>query len=484
MASGSATFGSIAYIPTFFDFAIHHSSTELYCADISATITAAEATYTDVSATSTYLTVYLWETNSGSTTYGLTTELGYPISEFGFLRVQLMKPQISFLPVHAEFFSATGVGNMTATVWLGGREETYIPFTVFLRLQCTGYFILTNDFLDVAKSFIDLQATLQKPITATVPVHAYFPVLNDYDGQVVPSTFYPIGGVHPLFTGPFGMPEWMDMTKNPYSAGQRVYGGVQEGVNDVSSDVNNLTMSLFINTCNPYLSWIGMVEVPVEAVTSVHSDGQMLMSATTKHDWVLNNYDMRPQNTGTVFDLYYFDSVNAQLYLRFNNGKYNSVVINGRYSCPVSIHHIWNALDDLSLYLNLSRLYLESDESLRNRALDVFSTINLSGTYGGIAFDGNYSKIGNSTFMGASLAIARELGLSSTNTAGLTVNVYGTYSKGFIMKYHDDFGRPLGTLNEVAKLFSHIGRSFGKFVWGRTSIDSSTFDYVTKLSDE
>lgn len=140
----------------------------------------------------------------------------------------------------------------------------------------------------------------------------------------------------------------------------------------------------------------------VDDITSVVSNSAMFMEVESLHKFFGLDYSNNINDVIKTSEYYFFDREKKILYFRdeidkdntYPNGKIGIILSNGEVvEIPLTIHHVWNFMDEFGALLGCKRLYAEKNIDYKNRLLDIF--INPS----------------NSTKRGLANGIARELGL-------------------------------------------------------------------------
>lgn len=200
-------------------------------------------------------------------------------------------------------------------------------------------------------------------------------------------------------------PSWMKMAKDPYSVGASFLNVFGITLEEFEEEMNYVVQNFYIETAD-----VEMVDIlyRVPLTQDVVTDfGEASASVViTYHDGVSNNVTI----VDSVRNLYARDAflptglINREdgyLYLRVDmdelvdrESPFQHIEINGARHYAAEFHHVWNAFDEFGFLLGLNRLHLESNESFKNRILDVFK------------------NPGNSTNEGIKNGLARELGLS------------------------------------------------------------------------
>ena len=241
------------------------------------------------------------------------------------------------------------------------------------------------------------------------------------------------------------LPSWMDMVKYSHSVGAQYFNAIDTELDSVQKDLQHQAEKYFIETCMPKLDTIGFAPLPASGVTSAtvpmyeKSNGDRyrwrLADAKSLHkfyhaDTYFNvdkfsipdgtDIDLATwKQTGTgTFDVYWVDEDEKLIYFRFSNGHYNTVEINGK---PVTItwRHVWNELDDIGALLHINRLPNESNSSFRARILDIFDNVEyITTTRSGGERVVTRDKFPDSTFIGLSTMLARELNIPAQDDEG------------------------------------------------------------------
>ncbi len=241
------------------------------------------------------------------------------------------------------------------------------------------------------------------------------------------------------------LPSWMDMVKYSHSVGSQFFNAIDTELEMMNKDLYHQAEKYFIETCMPKLDTIGFAPLPpsgiVSATVSMYekSNGDRyrwrLQEADSLHkfyhadtyywvnEFVIPDGDTENlstiKQTGTnIFDVYWIDEVERLVYFRFSNGFYNTVELNGT-STIVTFKHVWNELDDIGALLHIARLPNESNSSFRARILDIFDNVEyIYTTRSGGERVVIRDKYPDSTFIGLSTMIARELNIPAQDDAG------------------------------------------------------------------
>lgn len=137
-------------------------------------------------------------------------------------------------------------------------------------------------------------------------------------------------------------------------------------------------------------------------IIDVVSNSASLIEVTDLHKFFGLDYGHSVNDVTKTSEFYFFDRERKILYFRdelekdqtYANGKIGIVLFNNTIvDIPLTIHHVWNFMDEFGALLGCSRLYGEKNINYKNRLLDVF--INPA----------------NSTKKGLANGIARELGI-------------------------------------------------------------------------
>lgn len=137
-------------------------------------------------------------------------------------------------------------------------------------------------------------------------------------------------------------------------------------------------------------------------IVDVVSNSASLIEVESLHKFFGLDYSQGVNNTMKTSEIYFFDRERKVLYFRDELGKDNTY-INGKIGIvldnntivdiPLTLHHVWNFMDEFGALFGCKRLYGEKNLNYKNRLLDVF--INPA----------------SSTKKGLASGIARELGL-------------------------------------------------------------------------
>lgn len=143
----------------------------------------------------------------------------------------------------------------------------------------------------------------------------------------------------------------------------------------------------------------------VDDIIGVVSNSASLMEVESLHKFFGLDYSQGVNNVIKTSDFYFFDRERKILYFRdeldkdntYINGKVGITLLNNTtVDIPLTLHHVWNFMDEFGALLGCKRLYGEKNIDYKYRLLDVF--VNPA----------------NSTKKGLANGIARELGIRRT----------------------------------------------------------------------
>lgn len=202
------------------------------------------------------------------------------------------------------------------------------------------------------------------------------------------------------------LPQWMKMARDPESVGAQflnVFGLEFEDIRNYLDQVSN----------NQYIDSADLSQVDITykvPVVITDNDGVVkVASMTGMKDFV--TYNVKIVSTLREFysaeledNVAIVDTQQALIYVRPANSlivanklqPYDSMTVNSATHYDMTLHHVWNAFDEFGLLLGIQRLYGERNAEFKSRILDVFK------------------NPGNSTKQGMINALARELGIEST----------------------------------------------------------------------
>jgi hypothetical protein len=190
------------------------------------------------------------------------------------------------------------------------------------------------------------------------------------------------------------IPQWMKMARDPESVGQQFMNFFGLQFEDIEKALEELEDNRFLVTANVVQPDI-VYKIDLPSVLTRHSDIKIVGAGRT-----LTEVDTLKQFFATI-DSYIIDYDKLVAYISHSYGEGQGLVevtvTNGDNqhveTCPLELHHVWNALDEFGLLLDLPRLRGERNADYRKRLLDVF----------------RYPS--NATKQGLVFGIAKELGL-------------------------------------------------------------------------
>lgn len=306
-----------------------------------------------------------------------------------------------------------------------------------------------------------IKAYLQKSVPCGLTITEYgsqrahtFEALGSSGKDILTSAGIPYGSAKARgkvgYTGTrYGLsalPSWMDMVKFTNSVGSSFFNAIGTELVALEDEIMHTVNNYFIESCSPKIDIIGYAPLPSSGVSTVtvpmferidgtkyrwrlreadssykfyHSDKYYRTDAFSLPDGSKTNEEYYTQAGLETFDTYYIDVDNKTIYFRFSNGRYNSAIVNGE-TITIAWRQLWNELDDLGALIALPRLQWEDNGSYKARIMDVFSIIEYSDekTRGGEPRSVVRTKAPDSTFIGLSVAIARELGLATFDEEG------------------------------------------------------------------
>ena len=261
-------------------------------------------------------------------------------------------------------------------------------------------------------------------------------------------------------------PEWMEMrdldtynsdyfaaspqVATPNTLGSHLINALAgEWLDDIEHQIDYLKMQQYISTADTgQVAWLYLSnEVPTK-IYQIEGDGIALARTASLEEF----YDVLDTE-----DAFWWDEFKGLLY---TNQQYDELTINGEVFDQVP-QRIWNWFDEFGALVDLNRLYLESNESYKNRILDVY--INQPGA-GVDAFK---------------LALRRELNIwnvygstPDSDFSGATPTVLEIAD----LEQHDDFVDPDGMPKQrFIDLIQYLAEQF-PVTWGYFLWDKSVFD--------
>lgn len=169
----------------------------------------------------------------------------------------------------------------------------------------------------------------------------------------------------------------------------------------------------------------------------------------------------------------YLDLETSTLYLNLDREAYpnvtqpiKSVNINGTEQFTLILHHVWNAFDELGLFLGLERIFGERNESYKNRIMDVFKNPS------------------NTTKRGIESGLSRELGFESSK-----VSVNYLNDNKFLDKLTNKDGSPTKKLISYAKRindtlkFTYDDMNFNEAYWYSVEEENIGIHYLPHVWD-
>lgn len=250
------------------------------------------------------------------------------------------------------------------------------------------------------------------------------------------------------------LPQWMKMAKDPESVGAQFLDVFGIEFSRVEYYLERTLNDQFIGTAN-----VGQIDVmhkvpitlPVVADMRPFREVFMYVGNTSYPVLMLDSlYEFYSQDEYENCAI--VDREEGYLYVRISKFLTDQnlekpcdyFLIDGTMHETILPHQVWNAFDEFGLLLGLHRLYLERNQSFKDRILDVFK------------------NPGNSSKGGLTNAISRDLGLDKD-----AVSVNEFHDKAFQGTLFDEHGRPTKQMREyVHTMNSLLGATWDNMAWG------------------
>lgn len=204
------------------------------------------------------------------------------------------------------------------------------------------------------------------------------------------------------------LPHWLEMRKGSYdSIGLQFLNIAGMQLDDIENMLDYAYKQVVIDTID-----VDFVDITYKAlipasynindINAVMSISNSLSEVESLHKFFGLDYSNKINEVIETSEYYFFDRERKILYFRdvidkdntYPNGRIGILLSNGELvNIPLTIHHVWNFMDEFGALLGCKRLYAEKNIDYKNRLLDIFA---------------NKS---NSTKRGLANGIARELGL-------------------------------------------------------------------------
>lgn len=272
-------------------------------------------------------------------------------------------------------------------------------------------------------------------------------------------------------------PSWMKLAKDELSVGAQFLDVFGITLEQFQKELEEITNGFYIGTMDmDMIDIIYKIPLASETIDDMELYTSIYIETNEgNHIPVTNCPNIRQFYRIDSSNLFraYLDRENGYLYLRVDldafediNQPFKAVVINGAPQYELILHHVWNALDEMGLLLNLKRLFGEKNEDYKKRILDVFI------------------NPGNSTHDGMVNGISRELGISKEEVKINSLPQYA-FDNELLDSHHQPTKKMIGYAKQInsALKFTWDSMNFGEAYWHSISEDNLGINFLPHLWD-